>query len=288
MGVCDLRPPGIETDEICESWLGPQGEQVYWIRQKDDRLWWYSGGNPITAKQVETRAYFYFGARSHLDPMKTWLAFRDAFEGTAVRKVMCTSVEGADPLNIGFSELDSLDEQRRDFFDAACIGEPSRQLSVAINVQYDYRFMAKLALGVGYALFGDSFLQSNYCSELRKGVWFRDGQLEPEMRGAPSLQNSDPKFVELTSVPNTVSLIIAPTPDGMALTLNLGGRQAWMIMCADREVLQASNLSEIGQGQVIALNKYLQKCVVLPLAEFVCHKTGRLPNEGLRAIEARK
>lgn len=58
MGLSELSPPRMEEGEVCESWLGPHGEQVYLIRQSDDRLYWYSGGNPITAKQEVSRAYF--------------------------------------------------------------------------------------------------------------------------------------------------------------------------------------------------------------------------------------
>ena len=58
MGNTNICFPGMSEDEICESWLGALGEQVFWIRPKDDQLYWYSGGNPRTVKKARTRAYF--------------------------------------------------------------------------------------------------------------------------------------------------------------------------------------------------------------------------------------
>jgi len=60
----DLSPPEMNDTEVCELWLGPLGEQVFWIRPKDERLYWYSGGNPRTVKEVNNRAYFLFSERS--------------------------------------------------------------------------------------------------------------------------------------------------------------------------------------------------------------------------------
>lgn len=115
MGHSDLKPPQIQPDETCESWLGPLGEQVYWVRRDDARLYWYSGGNPRTAKDIKSRAYFMFGERSGKNAMLPWRAFRDAFQGRRVKKVMCTTID-ADPKLIGFEEPDELDRARIEFF----------------------------------------------------------------------------------------------------------------------------------------------------------------------------
>ncbi|MFP3615752.1 HNH endonuclease, partial [Paraburkholderia sp. SIMBA_050] len=31
MGHSDLRPPMMEEGETCEAWIGPLGEQIYWV-----------------------------------------------------------------------------------------------------------------------------------------------------------------------------------------------------------------------------------------------------------------
>jgi len=168
MGLSDLLPPGMQEGEVCESWLGPHGEQVYLIRQSDDRLYWYSGGNPITAKQKTSRAYFQFSENSHKDARLIWLSFRDAFEGKKVRKIIVTQVEGADPASIGFVEPDKLDRDRAEYFSAECVNSKVRHNKIPVNVQFDTRFLGKLALGVSLATFGASFLETPYCAELRK------------------------------------------------------------------------------------------------------------------------
>lgn len=148
MGSLEIKPPGILDDELCELWLGPHGELVYWVRPKDERLYWYVGGNPITAKQRETRAYFFFGENSHRDPTMSWLAFRDAFSDSRVRKLMCTDVAGADPASIGFVQFNSLDEERRAYFQGIADTREAKA-SMSVHVKYDFRFMSKLGLGIG-------------------------------------------------------------------------------------------------------------------------------------------
>ncbi|MFA5016764.1 MAG: HNH endonuclease [Methylobacter sp.] len=70
MGPCELDVPGILQTEVCESWLGPFGEQVYWVRPHDEKLYWYGGGNPRTTKSVESRAYFMFSINSSKNAKK--------------------------------------------------------------------------------------------------------------------------------------------------------------------------------------------------------------------------
>lgn len=288
MGNTELEPPDLQPGEVCEFWLGPQGEQVYWIRPQDERFYWYSGGDPIAAKKIETRAYFYFAERSNQDQLKTWLAFRDAFAAERVTKIMCTNVAGADPKDIGFSTADELDRSRIVYFAEKCTAEAGRVLTLKIKPDYDHRFMSKLALGVGYSLFGQEFLRSNYARELRKGVWFRDGQAVPQVKGQPALQApEDSNFLRFTGLKHAVTLLIFPLQDELVLILNIGQQLSWKVLCADAEMRDAPAWSWVGSGQAIVMYPYLEKGVVVPYPNFIGHVNASRPNDELTAIEKR-
>ena len=160
MGTSSLFPLGMNDDEVCESWIGPLGEQVYWIRKRDEKLYWYVGGNPRTSRDSESRAYFLFSERSVKNPIISWLAFREAFrERKKVKKIMCTEVRGEDPKDIGFSLPDELDIERINFFKSlSAINNGDMKNQLSFNVNFDRRFMAKLGIGIGYCLFGKKVL----------------------------------------------------------------------------------------------------------------------------------
>lgn len=196
MGNSDLLPPELQEDEVCESWLGPLGEQIFWIRPKDERLYWYVGGNPRTTKKVETRAYFQFSERSPKNLLLSWLTFRDAFDGHRVKKIMCTPVEGANLADIGFTTPDSLDTARIDYFYNASLDQQMRRNSLAIYTRYDTRFMAKLGVGISYSLFGGKIFDTEYFKELQKALWYREGESFPDIQGCTDLTlGFDPESV---------------------------------------------------------------------------------------------
>jgi len=288
MGVSDLIPPGIEEDEVCESWLGPLGEQVYWIRPKDARLYWYVGGNPRTVKTVETRAYFQFSERSSKNANLSWFTFRDAFEGKRVKKIMCTTVEGANPVDIGFMLPDCLDEARIEFFRTTCLGARTGQNSLAMYTRYDIRFMAKLALGMGHSLFGEKVQSDNYTAELQKMLWYREGELLPNVQGNTALSGqSDHLLKDITGYQHAVTLLILPSENGVAVNLNLGCKMNWTIKCASLDNLDNTDIESIKGGTVIILYKYAQRGFMMTLQEFIAYKGGMLDHKGLAEIHNR-
>lgn len=296
MGNTPLSPPGIKADEVCESWLGPLGEQVYWIRKKDDRLYWYVGGNPRTSKELESKAYFLFSVRSMEDPLKSWLAFRDAFrDRKKVKKIMCTVVQGNDPKEIGFSSPDELDVERIDFFKSlSSVSSGEMSIRLALNIDFDRRFLAKLGLGVGYCLFGKKVLDTEYGKELRDGLWRKESiqgaedERLPQVRGASVwMSKTDEKFINLVGEEYAVSLILIPAGDGVAVNINIGKKMSGTVMCAAFKDLDEADLDFIREGKVILLYKHLQTSVSLTLPEYLAYKTGHYHPPCLADINAR-
>lgn len=198
---------------------------------------------------------------------------------------MCTAIEGADPADIGFKNPDELDRLRIEYFADACHATPIRNTHLAIDAQFDYRFMAKIALGIAYALFGNKVLQTAYAEKLYKALWHREGSDSTEFNGtSPLSYETPPRFLYLTGEENAVTITFKPSYEGFALNLNLGGSLNWTIKCASYENLETEEISRLGEGQVLVLYRQLQRAVVLSLPEYLAHKCGTRPNQTLTEI----
>ncbi len=288
MGPSDLAPPQMKDDEICECWLGPLGEQIYWIRPKDNRLYWYMGGNPRTTKTVESTAYFLFSERSPKNLLLSCLTFRDAFEGRPVKKVLCTIANGINISDIGFSKPGAVDTNRIDYFHAHCLGGEIRHFDVPIYTHFDTRFLAKISIGVAYSLFGGKVLLTSYADELHKALWYKEGDAMPAMKGVSALEShGDDRFKGLTGESHGVTLIVQRLQDAIALNLNIAAKLVWTVRCASCENLTRDDFERIGEGKVIVLFKPLRKSVALDLPEYIAHKSGVRPNLELVEINAR-
>lgn len=291
MGVTQWEMPGVEEHEVCETWLGPAGEQIYLIRQKDDRFYWYAGGNPIDAKSLESRAYFMFSEKSNENARRTLLSFRDAFDGLCTKKLSCTEVNGFELSTIGFSDPDELDYKRIEFLRSESRKTPVRTVSIPMNLHFDYRFMSKLAIGVGYAFFGYKLLQSDYYQELRRGLWYRDGEPVPAIRGAGALgQNqyvNSEAFRKIIGTNHAVTLIVSVVPQGAVATLTLGSSHAWTVLCAPREIISDEFLQELDIGKAFVIYPFLNECIELTLAGLLSHKLTAHIDQKLASAEIR-
>ncbi len=285
MGASDVAPPDMKDDEICECWLGPLGEQIYWIRPKDDRMYWYSGGNPRTVKKIKTRAYFLFAERSQKNPLLTWLAFKDAFSGRRVKKIMCGTVEGADPKAIGFSEPDKLDKLRSQYITDACDSGQQRKFQLSMYIRYDVRFMAKLALGMSHVLFGHEIRNSGYANELYKALWFKEGDAEPSVQGVGVLSSADNFLEEHCGVAHGVTITVLPASDLIGINLNLSRKMNWSVVCAKIQDLTNEQIEKIKDGICVVLFKSLDKGVRVTLPELIAHNLGNIQHPELAEIE---
>lgn len=291
MADSKLTPPEMQEDEICESWIGPLGEQIFWVRPHDSRLYWYAGGNPRTTKTKKSRAYYLFSERTYLHPKTSWLAFRDSFEGRQVKKIMCTKVFGANPVDIGFAavdELDELDKSRIDYFNAICRENPTRTNQISFYTQYDFRFLAKIALGVAYANFGEKALNTPYAQELYKALWYREGEDLPKIKGTPAFANkASDSFLDLIGEENAVTITLMPNSNAVALNLNIGKSLNWVVKCIDRVALPSEDLKSLGAGKVIILFRQLRRGVSLSLLEYLADKSGNQPHAELSEIRSK-
>lgn len=283
MGPCDLNPPSMGQDEICESWRGPLGEHIYWIRPNDEKLFWYVGGNPRTTKSVESRAYFMLSEKTHKDFPLTWLSFKEAFSGRKVSKIMCTTVVGADPIAIGFAPPDQLDEARIAYFQARPTKSPNGNISLSLYTKYDLRFLAKLAIGLSYILFGEESTKTPYSDELYKALWHKPGDELPLLYGQEALGTErDPIFSKFASVKGGVCLIVTKVGSSIAMNLNLSPKLNWTLKIAE----SPSSIATFNDFSLI-LFRSVGKSIQLPLVNFISHQLGNSKHPELEEIASK-
>ncbi len=285
LGVSDLDPPQIQDNEVCESWLGPLGEQIYWIRPADEKMYWYSGGNPRTVKEVKTRAYFLWAERSQKNPIITYLSFKDAFVGRKVRKISCTQVDGIDIKDIGFSEPDRLDIERIGYFLKECGNGQERKNRISMYLHYDIRFMAKLAIGLNYVLFGKKIIDSNYSKELYKALWFREGDAKPAIKGQSNLSQQDSFLKEKCGIANGATITIHPVHNDIIVNLNLNRKMNWFIKSTQLDIVKDFITDDLKNGLCIVLFKTLNKGIKISFPDLIAHNHGNILHPELAAIQ---
>ena len=283
-----LNPPHMTDGEICEYWLGPLGEQIFWIRPNDEKLYWYAGGNPRTVKKKKTRAYFIFVERSLKNLNLVLLSFKDAFEGKPVKKIMCTACQDESILpRIGFSNSDSIDNERIKFFLESVRGGKVQHCQYTKNIFAENRFLAKLALGILHCLFNKSKFSSEYMDELYKQLWYRTGDNTPKIHGSRPFDEEGRKFKILLGVPYGTTISILKDDNLLIMNLNINMELNYSIQCGEFEKLddQEAKLFE-QEGLCIVIYKSLQQVVELGFNEFLAHKNQNCINNKLAEIES--
>ena len=287
MGHSVINPPHMVDGEICEYWLGPLGEQIFWIRPDDEKLYWYAGGNPRTVKKQKTRAYFIFAERYLKNFELALLSFKDAFEGKPVKKIMCTRLDEENILpRIGFSNPDDIDQERIEFFLESVRGGKEQHCKYHKNAFAENRFIAKLALGILHCLFNKSKFSSEYMEELYKGLWYRTGDNIPKIRGSGALHEGK-DLKRLLGVPYGTTISILKSNNLLIMNLNIGTELNYSIQCGEIEELDSQEAEIFDQGGLcIVIYKPLQRFIELGLYEFIAHKSGDYINNDLSEIES--
>lgn len=285
-GATDLRLPGMEEDEICECYIGPLGEIVLWIRPHDENFYWYMGGNPQTAKTRKTRAYFTINERTvkGQNQFITWMSFKAAFRGKKVKKILCAETTGATHAQLGFADIDDMDRERIDYIKKNDDFLNNLTMRHSTYLDFDTRFMAKLARGIGFSVFGDKILSGAYSREIFKTLWLRPDDPAPEMRGAGIVSQMGEASLELIAHKNAVVISLINVGDGIALDLRIG-RNGATVMCIEGEALTAEDRQKLGFGQVILLFKHLRKAISIPFADYARHLNRSVPHKELAEIE---
>lgn len=204
---------------IAEYWVGPCGANIVHVHPEEGDEDWgaYAGGNPRQKKSTAGRAYLLFTSQEPYWILATLAAFKAHF--TKAKRIV-VNAELTPALKQRFFEVDWQDADQAadkpivDYVRAASRKDETIRASLQIPLNLGVRFMAKVALAIGFKVFGDAFLATDYARDLRQG--FREAN--DRKRGALPV-----KGASYLSTPEDANAISALAwPGGWLLSLHRG------------------------------------------------------------------
>lgn len=283
IGPIDVPDLDVPKGYLAEFWIGPSGESMVWLRPKDETLYWYAGGNPRHRAEPSTVYWFPTSddtTRLTIGSDSLMAAFK---KRKNTRKVMGAACHGF-PGNGYPSGFDAPDAA--DVANIAVIRAQMEQFHgrVPLNLQFDTRFICKLALGVGYSLFGNAFASTDHAKEFRKGCWPKN-QTQIGVRGVSMFGNKNPVLERFASYPGAVVLVVASTGDGYALMMTIDEGKPFVVGLAPASL--RSPTVDPSEGYALLLLPSTRQHVETTFAGLVGHRSGEWQNHALTAIDAR-
>lgn len=280
--VENIKFQDVPDGYICESWLGPFGEQIYWIRPDDIKKPSYIGGNPIDSRRRESILYCFLTekSKSHLSlVLNSFLDFED--KNKNIRRVLGaelfdskgTELEGIE----GFDTKTRLDEDRISYFYER--EDKTIQGNICLDIHQSKRFIAKLAIGFINTFYENPYeiLENDYSKELYDLLWLKsvDSTL-PKVQGG---EDSNQRLNEITAISNCITILFLNTGKDLTYTLNLGGKKIFTIKMAD-----SSKGLNLTKNKILILNKNLNKSVFIDFEKFIDWKLNNVENKELTQL----
>jgi len=275
-------------NEVCEVWLGPFGEHLYHIHESDDpRYDSYAGGNPINRRSDPGRAYLFLTVT---DPEKCGLTIRSfakqfkrvnryagnfALEGQGVNTFVA-------PIPANFSEEHAALNQRSS-------SGAELKLGVVFEVGVEERFLAKIARGLGYKLFGDVYLDTSYGIAMQRALWEKDREVRGRLiRGVPLLSGRLQDIRQHISLPGTYSILLWAQADAFVLVLTLPDGNNFSVVISDEPKLWfAAEFDSYRQGVMYIVAPQIQKCIgPIEFPDFLAHVLNGAVLESVTALES--
>jgi len=143
---------------------------------------------------------------------------------------------------------------------------------IGITIGFEQRFMAKLALGFGFNLFCNDFLNDTYSNALRNALWERD--LEKRQLYGVRFYNylsANEDLSEIFSIDGAHTILLYPHKNELILVLFVYGRKTLMIpICQDKELWH----QHTDEGEVYIVAPQVNISVgPLSVSEYLAHKT---------------
>lgn len=278
LGPIDVADLQIPSDYVAESWVGPSGEFMVWVRPKDEQLYWYVGGNP-RHRAVPSTAYWFPTS----DNLVRWKIGADSLIAAFKERKNARKVIGVpyDQLPPGFDAPNTLDIANIAAIRAGVGGFCGR---ASFNLEFDYRFAAKLGLGVGYSLFGEAFVSTEHAAELRKGCW-PGKHSEILIRGVPMFGVQVPLVGSVASYPGAVVLTVMPAGDSYAMTITIDEGRPIVVALAPTDI-SCSGLDTF-EAYALLLFPSLRQHVETTLAKLIGHRNKLWEVPELTAIDER-
>lgn len=288
MGRAQISNLDVPDEHVAEHWIGPFGETIAWIRPHDERMDSYTGGNPIDTKKKPSVAYF-VPVSANPDKLMIGLrSFHRALEKRKARKILCADLLGPNGVPLdriipGFDSPTLADVTNREAILSA-IHAGNIAGEIIIQIDFDQRFRCKLALGIGYSLFGEDFLSHCTAAEIRKGVWPPSDGPKSAVRGTPTVFASDTPLASVPGYPGAVAIYIMKSGSSWSMFVSIDEKLPFTIEIGPGTMTSQHVNPE--EGYALLLFPYLEKFVELTLAALIDHRFGVMKHSALEQIDA--
>jgi hypothetical protein len=265
------------NDDIYEMWLGPCGSHVVHARTKsDDEDKWatYAGGDAIASKKKPGRVYISLTTEH---PGWIALALRSVKAHFSKESRYIVNAELPPEWKNLASAIEQDDAQQANdlnvvqFVQNASSDEKHVRHGLKLSVDPDHRLLAKLALGIGYTLFGQKFLDTAHAGYLRQGMREKDRVKRAQLpiRGVGFLNSVSSNALRVLAFPGAwvIQLKIVETFFMLSIVTPLGN--SIIIVISDSQELWNETIFEPYQEGVFY--------VVVPAAATAVGRAGPSP-----------
>jgi hypothetical protein len=292
-----LKSPALASDETAEYWAGPCGANILHIRPADIEDQWasYAGGDPRAKKVAAGRAYMAltssrpFWVHVSLNSFKAHFKRAQRFvtnlhlHPPAAEYFKTYMLDPNDPTQA--SDMSVMEE----VFSAGKEKRPLK-LSLVIKLDTGTRILAKLALAVGYKLFGVEFLGSQYASTLRLALWERDANKRKNypVRGTGYFgQQPFRDLKDLIHWPGGWLLILKVSAGQLRLFVLTPTGKTMSVMITDSPVFSERLDESFTEGNVwLTIPSLSRSEGPIWLPDYLAHRVGVRRINVLKAIEA--
>ena len=274
-------------NETMELWLGPCGDEIFHFHPlSESRYSAYAGGDPILAGRKPGEAYLFLATEEPFWARVALLSFRQHF-GQAQR-ISCNLRLGGEGVHESyFDEPDERQKARIADLGAYLRSEQRmKQSRFSVDVGFEGRFLAKLALGIGHNLLEDRFTESRYGHLLQKALWEQDREKREALGFFHTDFFDDHQLRRFASWDGGHCISMVPAGTSLFLQLSVFGRAPMQVVLSDDpEIWKDSPVGSWGQVYV-AVPQRDKWAGPIDLLAFIAHKNGTGVVSELKAIEA--
>ncbi len=290
-----IREVPVPSGCIAEYWAGPCGANIIHIRPDDGDEQWvsYAGGSPKAKKSKAGRAYMALASDVEFWIYVALESFRQHFD-RAERFVVNADV----PNHWPFKVPDRLDPiQAEDMKTVDAILDKGRtgswfRVQATVPLNAGHRMLAKVALGVGYKVFGAAYLETSYAKTLRQGMREANADKRKQIlvRGfgitsGKSLAGTE----QILKWSGGWVLLLNALENKVALTVISPTGRPMSIMVSDDQSLIAKLDQRYAEG-LLWITVLAAKQAVGPIAlpEYLGHQTGVASVAALTSLASRR
>lgn len=282
----------LQDGDVCERWIGPSGESIYHIHERDDDRWTTLAGGDFFKRRTDPgRVYFYLTDMAPYWFITGIYSILKFFPGVKPRCL--TLIDGLDgrlPIQMADqAPLSAVEAHEVQWIKARPSGPHSH--SLPIDLGYADRFLAKLALGLGHNILGPAVSSSPYADELRRLLWCNDfskrGEIAVRGTGPWDQTLFDPVRIFI-SWPGIWSIFLTQAGSDFAFVLSTPqGRSMSMVISDDHLLWSSTVIEEYRRGVVYFVVPQRQRVFgPASIGSLISHKQGYQRSAILAELEA--